>query len=201
MARRPLSTQAQIGSIVVPIASAVLARVQPMHAALSWSIAIGVPVAWAVWLVFARRRELASPLVVDLSDAAVKHEEANLSLRRIRVLNRGTETVRGVHVQLAECVQQNPTFYPVTLQRMHKAPHPFDLNPDEPAFIDLVALGHGSPELALAYDRTRHPGLPNGVRVQPLDLVVWVSAEDVKRSVHRFSVSVDATNRLHVFQP
>jgi len=105
--------------------------------------------------------------------------------------------VSKIVVQLERCVQQQPTFYPVRLQRMHKEPHPFDLNPLDSAYIDLLALVKGAAEYNLVYE---DPALPNTIAVQPLTLVVGISATDVPLFRTTFEASRDSSGRVHVLQ-
>jgi hypothetical protein len=202
MSARQLANRAQVISTLVSALTLAgsVASSKPVLIALTGAALFGC----AAWVAIGLRRERESPLTVDLEGASTRHEHFGLnSCRRIRVRNsRGPATVKNVRVQLEECIQQNATFYPVLLQRMHAdEPHPFDLDPEAAVFVDLVYLPTGSTEYGLAYDpRKLPPRTPNAVKVQPLDLVVSVTATDTAMRLHDFAVSVDGSKNVHVVQ-
>jgi hypothetical protein len=201
---RPKATRAEAAGPVVSLAVPVVTGLLSQSLVLGLAVAAVSALGFLLWIIRDNRITRESPLVVDLEGDSAKHEHFGAtSYRRIRVFNRSpSSTVRNVRVELEKCEQQNATFYPVLLQRMHAGePHPFDLDPGAHVYIDLVSRGKEAPEYALSYDMRRLPSdTSNLVKTQPLDLVVGVTGNDVPKVVCRFAVSVDKNGVLHVAQ-
>ena len=84
------------------------------------------------------------------------------------------------------------------VQRMHGGPHPFDLPARSEVYIDLIALPQGHPEFVVVHDSAKHGGVPNGIAVQPLELIVQATASGLRSASCVVQVTRNARGDLAV---
>jgi len=171
---------------------------------INWAAGIGTATGIVLWLWSARRsyreqaRGLGPRLLVDRAGEFADEERPRLSYRRVRVANTGDRMARQVEVTLTQCRPAPAWFEAVRLQRMHGGPHPFDLPPHGEVYIDLIALPHGHPEFVVVHDSAKHGGLPNGIPVQSLELIVQATASGLRSASCAVQVTRDAGGDLAV---
>jgi hypothetical protein len=197
-----LSSKRARGTPLALLSLALIVALAYRAGGTNWAAGVGTAAGVSLWLWSARRsyrgraEGVAARLVVDRAGEFADEERPGSSYRRLRVANTGRQTIRQVEVTLAQCRPAPAWFQPVRLQRMHGGPHPFDLPPQSEVYVDLIALPKGHPEFIIVYDSAVHGGLPNGIAIQPLELTVHVTANELPSGAFVCQVSRTASGEL-----
>lgn len=133
-------------------------------------------------------------LHLDCEGLSCNYEDPLVSLRRLRIKNRGNKTITNVRVELGEFTPQNSPDLPLLLRRMNSEGQPFELHPGGSTYIDVVEWPKDAPEFLLCYVLPR----PNTLAPRRYALSVIATGTDVPAATANVVIDLDSEKRITI---